>query len=103
MTDTPFKDFDATEREIREVPVGFQVEGAQFIADMNLNAGDTLVWMRQGSDLKSTPLLMEMVLGKSETDRLIEVLQSSKKYDTDFLLELVTYLGEHLQMGGSGN
>lgn len=102
MTDTPFKDFDAVEREVADKPVGFTAAGEEFTADMNLNAGDTLVWMRNATDLSSTPLLIEMVLGEKEYERLIKVLKDSD-LNADFLLELVQFLGEHLQMGDSGN
>ncbi len=103
MTDNnPYKDFDAVEREITETPIGFTVAGEQFTANMNLNAGDTLVWMRSASDLSATPLLIEMVLGEKEYERLIKTLRGSE-LDANFLLELVEFLGENLQMGESGN
>lgn len=102
MTDTPFKDFDAAVREVRKVPVEFTVSNERFVANMNLNAGDTLEWMEHGAELSSTPRLLQMVL-KDDYDRLKKTMQDSPELDTDFLLELVTFLGEHLQMGGSGN
>jgi hypothetical protein len=102
MTDNPYKDFDAVEREVNETPIGFKVESEEFVANMNLNAGDTLVWMRKAGDLSATPMLIEMVLGEKEYERLIKALRASK-LDAGFLLELVEYLGEHLQMGESGN
>lgn len=102
MTDNPFMDFDAVEREINETPVGFKVGGEEFSANMNLNAGDTLVWMRSATDLGATPMLIEMVLGEKEYTRLVGTLQASN-LDASYLLELVEFLGEHLQMGQSGN
>jgi hypothetical protein len=105
MTDkknAPFKDFDAVEREIHDVPVEFVVGGEKFTANMNLNAGDTLVWMRNAADLSATPRLVEMVLGEKEFARLVKTLQASK-LDASFLLELVEYLGEFMELGGSGN
>ncbi len=102
MTDTPFKDFDATVREVKETPVGFRVGGEDFVANMNLNAGDTLEWMEHGEDLSSTPRLLRMVLHK-DYERLIKTLKASPELDTDYLLELVTFLSEYLQMGQSGN
>lgn len=102
MTDNPYMDFDAVDREITETPIGFKVGGEEFSANMNLNAGDTLVWMRNATDLSATPMLVEMVLGEKEYERLITTLKAST-LDASFLLELVEFLGEHLQMGQSGN
>ena len=102
MTDNPYRDFDAVEREFKDIPVSFKVGGEEFTANMNLNAGDTLMWMRASGDLSSTPKLIEMVLGEDEFDRFIKVLKKSKT-GANFLIELVEYLGEHLQVGDSGN
>lgn len=97
---TVFKDFDAVVREVEDRPVGFKLGGEQFTAQMNMNAGSMLRWMRSGSRIESIPNLLSSLLGDDEYERLEDVLIEN---DVSFeaLEEVILWLAE--QMGSSGN
>lgn len=100
MTDAPFKDFDAADREVEDRPVGFRVAGEDFSANLNTNAGEMLRWMRSGSRIESIPAMLVALLGEPEYERMEAAL--IKEGTTYVVLEeVILWLAE--QMGSSGN
>ena len=99
MTDT-FKDFDAVVREVEDRPVGFKLGGEDWEANLNINAGAMLKWMRSGSRIESIPALLTTLLGEEQYETFEEMLE---REDIPFetLEEVILWLAE--QMGSSGN
>jgi len=87
-------DFDAVDREITPRPVKFKIGGEMFAADLNVNAGAMLRWMRNGSKVESVPILLDALMGEDESERLEEALDGEP---FEALNELTRWLGN--QMG----
>lgn len=95
-----YKDFDAVVREAEDRPVTFKLGGEEFTAQMNMNAGSMLKWMRSGSRIESIPTLLSSLLGDEDYERLEEVL-IDQNIPFETLEEVILWLAE--QMGSSGN
>ena len=97
-----FKDFDAVEREeVTSQPVEFQLAGERWSANLNVNAGYMLRWMRSGSRVEAIPQLLIALLGEKQYEKLEEALIESG-YPMAVMEEVILWLAE--QMGSdSGN
>ena len=102
MTDS-FKDFDAVAAEKGpqpDRPVTFKLAEQTWEANLTVNAGAMLKWMRTGSKVEGIPALLDALMGEKQVIALEKALQ---KEDVDFsVMEgVILWLAE--QMGDSGN
>lgn len=99
-TTTLYMDFDRADREVESRPVEFKLAGERWEADLNLNAGRLLRWMRQGSRIEAVPTLLEALLGDDQYERFEDKLDEERIPFSD-LEDLLVWLVK--QVGGSGN
>jgi hypothetical protein len=102
VTRTDLKDFDAVEREFTARPVPFKVAGREWTADLSVNAGRMLRWMRSGSRVEALPTLLIALLGEDQYTELEDALAETN-YDMAVLEEVVLWLAEQMGTGASGN
>lgn len=103
MTDNSFRDFDAMVEEQGTSPdrfMTFKLADQEWTANLRVNAGDMLDWMRTGSKVEAIPALLDALLGEKQT---IELIKALKKSEIDFSVmeKVVLWLAE--EMGDSGN
>ena len=102
MTDS-FKDFDAIAAELGEEPdrpVTFQLADQTWEANLTINAGAMLRWMRTGSKVEGIPALLDALMGEKQVIKLEDAL-IEKGLDFSIMEKVILWLAE--QMGDSGN
>lgn len=96
------KDFDAAEREFTSRPLNFKVAGREWTADLSVNAGRMLRWMRSGSRVEALPTLLIALLGEDQYNELEKALVDTN-YDMAVLEEVVLWLADQMGSSASGN
>lgn len=102
MTDS-FKDFDAIAAELGEEPdrpVTFLLAEQTWEANLTVNAGAMLRWMRTGSKIEGIPALLDALMGEKQVIKLEDAL-IEKGLDFSIMEKVILWLAE--QMGDSGN
>ena len=65
-----FKDFDAVEYEVFDKKEYFLYEGTYFEADLNVEAGKVLRWMRMGQTIEAVPEMLVLFIGEEQFDAI---------------------------------
>jgi len=91
-----FKDFDAVEYEVFDKKEYFLYEGEYFEADLNVEAGKVLRWMRMGQTIEAVPEMLVLFVGEEQFEAICD-----KGAQWPKLQAVVKWLAEKL--GGLGN
>lgn len=105
---TDFKDFDKAVSEIEDRWTDFQFAGEMYHINLNVDGGEILKWMEEGSKIQAIPKLLQTFLGDKDYERIVnasrvpgEPKKEAGGIEWSRYESLVEWLAEEL--GNSGN
>lgn len=103
-----FKDFDAAKAEVEDRWTKFQFAGEMYEVNLNVDGGEILTWMEEGSKIQAIPKLLQTFLGMDDYKRIVnssrvpgEPKKDAGGVEWSRYEALVEWLAEEL--AGSGN